>query len=192
MKNTVISRLPCIKSMDPARATVAMPSFKIREADTTKAAVPNSFIIDLFSTSLIFFSRPFIYLPSALFDFRSLTVSIHSCMPSAHAILTSMAFWFILSCTFADRATMAKDTGSTHNAARAMRQSKKNIPIDTRVVDIIDPKSSGIKCEKLCSKNVQSAMIVLVRSARSFLPKNDRGIFLSFSARVIRLTPLST
>ena len=33
--------------------------------------------------------------------------------------------------------------------------------------------------------------MVFVRSARSFLPKNEKGIFLSFSARVLRRTPLS-
>lgn len=42
------------------------------------------------------------------------------------------------------------------------------------------------------SRYVQSAIIVLVRSARSFLPKNDRGIFLNFSASVILLVPVST
>ena len=35
-------------------------------------------------------------------------------------------------------------------------------------------------------------MMVLVKSARSFLLKKDRGIFRSRSARVIRRTPLST
>ena len=35
-------------------------------------------------------------------------------------------------------------------------------------------------------------MIVLVRSDKSFFPKNESGIFLNFSASVIRLTPLST
>ena len=50
---------------------------------------------------------------------------------------------------------------------------------ETRVVDIIDPdKVPAHKVRKRSvSKNVQSAMIVLVRSARSFFPKNDRGIF---------------
>ena len=80
----------------------------------------------------------------------------------------------------------------THKAARAMRQSKTNIPAATSVVERIEPISSGIKWEKAVSSVVQSAIIVLVRSARSFFPKKDSGIFLSFSASVMRLTPLST
>ena len=59
-------------------------------------------------------------------------------------------------------------------------------------VDIIEPTSSGMKCENAVSKVVQSDINVLVKSARSFLPKNDSGIFLSFSAKVILLTPDST
>ncbi len=113
-------------------------------------------------------------------------------MPSAQAILASMAFWFSFSCTLAEPATMAKDTGSTHRAARAMRQSMQNSPAATRVVEQMAPASSGTKWEKLCSRKVQSAMMVLVRSARSFLPKKDRGSFRSRSARVMRRTPLST
>ena len=80
---------------------------------------------------------------------------------------------------------MAKDTGKTHSAASAMRQSKKKRLMEISSVEIIEPNSSGIKCEKLCSRNVQSAMMVLVRSARSFFPKKESGIFRSFSARVI-------
>ena len=55
----------------------------------------------------------------------------------------------------------------------------------------MDPASSGMKWEKLCSRKVQSAIMVLVRSARSFFPKKDSGIFRSRSAKVIRRTPLS-
>ena len=60
-----------------------------------------------------------------------------------------------------------------------------------KTVEMMDPASSGIKWEKLCSKKVQSAIMVLVRSARSFFPKKERGIFRSRSANVIRRTPLS-
>ncbi len=87
---------------------------------------------------------------------------------------------------------MAKETGRTHRAAIAMRQSKENSPIAIRRVEMMEPASSGIKWEKLCSKKVQSAMMVLVKSARSFLPKKESGIFRSCSARVMRRTPLST
>ena len=89
------------------------------------------------------------------------------------------------------KSTMAKETGTTHNAAAAMRQSKKNSPAATSIVEIMEPNSSGIKWEKLCSKKVQSAMIVLVRSARSFFPKKDKGNLRNFSAMLIRRTPLS-
>ena len=48
---------------------------------------------------------------------------MHSWIPSAHAIFASMAFWLNLSCTLAEKPTTAKDTGITHSAANAMRQS---------------------------------------------------------------------
>ena len=87
---------------------------------------------------------------------------------------------------------MANATGITHTAASAILQSKKNSPITISVVDINAPTSSGIQCELAVSINAQSDMIVFVRSARSFLPKNESGSFLSFSASVLRRTPLST
>ena len=117
---------------------------------------------------------------------------MHSWIPSAAAILASMAFWFIRSWTLADPPTMAKDTGSTHSAAKAIRQSTKSRPTATSTVEQMEPTSSGMKWEKLCSRKVQSAMMVLVRSDRSFFPKKDRGICRSRSARVTRRTPLST
>ena len=87
---------------------------------------------------------------------------------------------------------MAKEMGSTHSAASAMRQSKAKRPMATSVVETMAPASSGMKWEKLCSRNVQSAMIVLVKSARSFFPKKERGILRSRSASAMRRTPLST
>ena len=81
--------------------------------------------------------------------------------------------------------------GSTQSAARAILQSKKNKLIAIIVVDISEPISSGIQCEDAVSSVAQSAIIVLVRSDKSFLPKNERGIFLNFSARAILLIPLS-
>ena len=84
------------------------------------------------------------------------------------------------------------DIGSTHSAAIAILQSKKNSPIATNAVDMHAPTSSGIKCDDAVSICAQSAIIVLVRSDKSFFPKNESGIFLNFSASVIRLTPLST
>ena len=86
---------------------------------------------------------------------------------------------------------MAKATGSTHSAASAMRQSNTIRLMEIKIVEIMEPASSGMKWEKLCSKKVQSAMIVLVRSAKSFFPKKDSGIFRSRSASVILRTPLS-
>ena len=72
-----------------------------------------------------------------------------------------------------------------------MRQSNIKRLMEIKAVEIMEPASSGIKWEKLCSKKVQSAIIVLVRSARSFFPKKDNGIFRSRSASVILRTPLS-
>ena len=84
------------------------------------------------------------------------------------------------------------ETGTTQTAAIAIFQLKKNKHIDIITVDITEPTSSGMKCENAVSKVVQSDIIVFVKSARSFLPKNDNGIFLNFSAKVILLTPDST
>ena len=72
---------------------------------------------------------------------------------------------------------MAKATGNTHSAASAMRQSNTKRLMEIKTVEIMEPASSGIKWEKLCSKKVQSAMMVLVRSARSFFPKKDKRYF---------------
>ena len=60
------------------------------------------------------------------------------------------------------------------------------------VVEMTAPISSGTQCESPVSSVAASAIIVLVISARSFFPKYERGIFLSFSARLTLLTPLST
>ena len=87
--------------------------------------------------------------------------------------------------------TTKKATGSTHTAARVIRRSKKNRLITTIVAEIMAPISSGIKWELAVSSHAQSPIIVLVRSARSFLPKKDNGSFRSFSANVRRRTPLS-
>ena len=76
-------------------------------------------------------------------------------------------------------------------AASAILQSVKSRPMEIRIVEMIEPASSGIKCEKLCSRKVQSAIMVLVRSAKSFFPKKERGILRRCSARVIRRMPLS-
>ena len=58
-------------------------------------------------------------------------------------------------------------------------------------VEIMEPKNSGIQCEKDCSSVVQSAMMVVVRSLKSRFPKKDRGSFRSFSASEMRRTELS-
>ena len=84
-----------------------------------------------------------------------------------------------------------EEEGRTHKAASAILQSVKSRPMEIRIVEMIEPASSGIKCEKLCSRKVQSAIMVLVRSAKSFFPKKERGILRRCSARVIRRTPLS-
>ena len=87
---------------------------------------------------------------------------------------------------------MKKEIGTTHTAARAILQSKKNKLITMMTVDIMAPTSSGSQCEDAVSIIAQSVIIVLVRSAKSFFPKKESGILLSFSARLRLLTPLST
>ena len=82
--------LPSISRAEPIKAVVAMPSLRIKEADTTKTAVPNSVLTARFSTSLIFLSSPFKYSASALLDFNVLTHSRHSCIPSAHCIFADI------------------------------------------------------------------------------------------------------
>ena len=86
---------------------------------------------------------------------------------------------------------MKNDSGITHRAASASRQSKKNILTDISNVDSSEPTSSGIQCEDAVSSVAQSAIIVLVKSDRSFFPKKDSGKRRSFSASVTRRTPLS-
>ena len=103
-----------------------------------------------------------------------------------------MVFSCTLFITFFEESTMMNATGITHTAAIAIFQLKKNRLITTMAVDISDPTSSGIQWEDAVSMMAQSLIMVLVRSARSFLPKKESGIFRSFSARVRRLTPLST
>ena len=82
IKNVSTERLPCMSRTAPTSATVAIPSFSTNDAETTKAARPNSLRMERCSTARIFFSRPFKYACSALFAFKSRTVSIHSCIPS--------------------------------------------------------------------------------------------------------------
>ena len=86
---------------------------------------------------------------------------------------------------------MAMDTGITHSAASAMRQSNRNSPRAMSTVEIREPNRPGMKWEQVFSSTSQSAMMVLVRSAKSRLPKKDRGSFRSCSARVSRRMPLS-
>ena len=61
--------------------------------------------------------------------------------------------------------------GITQTAASAILQSKKKRLMPMSVVEIIDPMSSGTQWDVPVSMVAASAMMVLVRSARSFLPK---------------------
>ena len=82
--------------------------------------------------------------------------------------------------------------GITHSAASAIRQSNANNPTEIIVVDISEPKSPEIKCEQVFSSTSQSAIIVLVRSARSLFPKKDSGSLRKRSAKPSLLFPLSS
>ena len=57
--------------------------------------------------------------------------------------------------------------------------------------DKIEPNSCGIACEKVCSKSVQSPIIVVVRSDKSLFSKNDKGNLRRLSARFTLLISLS-
>ena len=87
---------------------------------------------------------------------------------------------------------MANATGNGQTAASAMRQLKNSIDTAMIVVERIAPYSGATKWDWLCSSTAQSFMMEVVRSARSFFPKKDSGIFLSFSASPTRRTPDST
>ena len=87
---------------------------------------------------------------------------------------------------------MANATGSGQTAASAMRQLKNSIDTAMTVVERIAPYSGATKWDWLCSSTAQSFMMEEVRSARSFFPKKDSGIFRSFSASPTRRTPDST
>ena len=192
MKKVKRSRLPLASSTPPTNAVVAIPSFRSIWALDTKTAIISSVTTACFSTARIFFSSPSIYSSSALFERRSRTVSKHSCIPSAQSIFRLICFCPILLWILPEHPTIKKDTGSTQSAASAIRQSKKKRLTATSAVETHAPISSGIKWEDAVSMVAQSAMIVLVRSDRSFFPKNDNGILRIFSASVIRRTPLST
>lgn len=112
-------------------------------------------------------------------------------MPSAHSSFAVMPFSPRRFCTPDEQPRITKATGSTHNAATAMRQSKKNRLSAISVVEIREPISSGIQWEDAVSNRSQSLMMALVRSVKSRLPKKDSGSWRSFSAREIRRTPLS-
>ena len=86
---------------------------------------------------------------------------------------------------------MAADTGMTHRAASAIRHSKANRLRAMSAVEMREPNRPGMKWEQSFSSTSQSAMMVLVRSARSRLPKKDKGSLRSRSARVRRRVPLS-
>ena len=86
---------------------------------------------------------------------------------------------------------MAADTRMTHRAASAIRHSKANRLRAMSTVEMREPNRPGMKWEQSFSSTSQSAMMVLVRSARSRLPKKDRGSLRSLSARVRRRGPLS-
>ncbi len=92
-------------------------------------------------------------------------------MPSAHAILAFIAFCCIRSASLVEENTMPKETGSTQREASAILQSKKNRLTEINTVERMAPANGGIKWENAVSRKVQSAMMVLVRSARSFFPK---------------------
>ena len=73
-----------------------------------------------------------------------------------------------------------------------MRQSKnKKSDAPTKAVEITAPISSGIQWLEAVSIIAESAIIVCVRSERSFFEKNESGSLRSFSASVVRRIPLS-
>lgn len=72
--------------------------------------------------------------------------------------------------------TNKNDTGMHQTAANAILKSKKNIDNESKIVEAIEPKNSGIKCDKACSIPVTSERIVVVKSERSRFEKNINEI----------------
>ena len=191
-KNVSSVIFPSANSTPPASTVVAMPSFSTMRPQVWNTALVSSPITVYFSTSFIFLSSPFKYSSSALFAFRSRSVSRHSWMPSEHAMDTSVTFSCRTRIIPADASIIPKETGSTHSEASAMRQSKAKSPAAIKRVEISEPINSGTQWDNPPSNVAQSAISTVVRSDRSFFPKKDRGIFRSFSARESLRTPLST
>ena len=104
-------------------------------------------------------------------------------MPFEHAMDTSVTFSCLLRMIPPVARIMPKETGSTHSEASAMRQSNIKIPIAIKSVEIREPINSGTQWDNPLSKVAQSAISTVVRSDRSFFPKNDRGILRSLFQR---------
>ena len=183
---------PPASSTPPANTVVAIPALSTMRPQVWNTALVSSPITVYFSTSFIFLSSPFRYPVSALFAFRSRSVSRHSWMPSEHAMDTSITFSWRIRIMPAVARMMPKETGSTHREARAMHQSKTKSPAAIKRVEISEPINSGTQWDNPPSNVAQSVIRTVVRSDRSFFPKKDRGIFRSFSARESLRTPLST
>ena len=109
--------------------------------------------------------------------------------------MASFMAWFFLTALFSapeQVTTMRNATGITQKLASTILQSKNiNMLTPTRLTEAIAPISSGIQWLDAVSIIAQSPMILVVRSAIFFFPKYESGSFLSFSAMVVLLTPLS-
>ena len=121
----------------------------------------------------------------------SRTVSRHSWIFSVISTAAALFFLPSLYCTLREKATIIRLSGNTQTTAKAIFQLTKNNAAANMQVLMIEPINCGMKCDEACSICAASSINAEVRSALSFLAKNDRGSLLNFSAKVIRLTPLS-
>ena len=74
---------------------------------------------------------------------------------------------------------------------KEIQKSNESNYLNKRMV-IMEANNWGTACEKVCSRSVQSSIIVAVRSERFFSPKKARGNLRSFSANEIRRFALSS
>ena len=175
----------------PASTVVAMPTFRNIWDAVTMVPFNSSRRMVMDSTFRIFWSSPLRYSSCWLLALMSWIFSMHSWIPSEAAIF----FPFCLRSTWSTMglvpAARRKDMGTTHSTASPIRQSAAIRHTPMIAVDRKAPMSSGIKWENAFSINALSAIMVVVKSARSRFPKKDMGRVLSLSARRIRILALS-
>ncbi|SCH47108.1 Uncharacterised protein [uncultured Clostridium sp.] len=175
----------------PASTVVAMPILRNIWEAVTRVPFNSSSLMVMDSTFKSFWSSPLRYSSLWLLALMSWMFSMHSWIPSEAAIFLPFCLRSIRSTMGLVPAARRNDTGATHSTASPILQSAAKRPMPMSMVEIRAPISSGIKWENAFSTKAQSAIMVVVRSARSLFPKKERGRVLSRSARRMRIWALS-